>query len=110
MSSQSSLVVSWQRIYSSLTVITAHIKSSNHTLIPFLLSLLSHLRLPSQETPSIISQPDLGPLYIASGRILQNIAFPNNSSIVIELCLHYRCLETAVLLSGVMTHYPSFNS
>jgi hypothetical protein len=31
-SSQSSLVVSWQRIYNSLTVTTAHIKSSFHRL------------------------------------------------------------------------------
>jgi hypothetical protein len=51
--SQSSLVVSWQRIYNSLTVTAAHTKSSFHILIPFLPSLLNHPRLPSQETSSI---------------------------------------------------------
>jgi hypothetical protein len=35
-SSHSSLVVSWQRVYNSLTVTTAHDKSSLHILIPFL--------------------------------------------------------------------------
>jgi hypothetical protein len=34
--SQSSLVVSWQRIYNSLTVTAAQMKSSLHRLIPFL--------------------------------------------------------------------------
>jgi hypothetical protein len=48
--SQSSLFVSWQRIYNSLTVTAAHIKSSFHSIIPFLPSL----RLPSPETPSIL--------------------------------------------------------
>jgi hypothetical protein len=38
--------------YTSITVTEAHMKSSLHNLIPFLSSLLSHLRLPSQETPS----------------------------------------------------------
>jgi hypothetical protein len=40
--SQSSLVVSWQRIYNSLIVTAAHMKSSFHSLIPFLPSLLNH--------------------------------------------------------------------
>jgi hypothetical protein len=42
-SSQSSLVVSWQRIYSSLTVTTAHIKSCFRRLTP-LYSFNSHSR------------------------------------------------------------------
>jgi hypothetical protein len=41
-SSQSSLVVSWQRIYNSLTVTAAYIKSSLHSLIPFLPFLLNY--------------------------------------------------------------------
>jgi hypothetical protein len=36
--------------------------------------------------------------YIASGRTQQKTRFPNNSSIVIEVCLPRRCIETAVLL------------
>jgi hypothetical protein len=39
--SQSSLFVSWQRIYKCLTVTAAHMKSF-HSLIPFLPSLLNH--------------------------------------------------------------------
>jgi hypothetical protein len=50
----SSPVVSWQRIYNSLTVTTAHTKSSLHSLIPFLPLLLNHFRLPSQETPPVL--------------------------------------------------------
>jgi hypothetical protein len=61
-------------------------------------SLLSHLRLPSQETPSIPSQPALDPRYIASGWIQQKTPFFNNSSIVIVVCLPSRCIETAGLL------------
>jgi hypothetical protein len=33
--SQSSLVVTWQRIYNSVTEITTHIKSSNHRLTSY---------------------------------------------------------------------------
>jgi hypothetical protein len=39
-----------------------------------------------------------GPHYIASGRSQQETPFPNNSSIVIEVCLPRRCIETVVLL------------
>jgi hypothetical protein len=46
--SQSSLVVSWQRIHNTPT---AHMKSSLHNLIPFLPFLLKHLRLPSFSVP-----------------------------------------------------------
>jgi hypothetical protein len=50
--SQSSLVISGQRIYNSLTVTTAHKKYSFHRLIPFLPFLLNHFRLPTLETES----------------------------------------------------------
>jgi hypothetical protein len=105
-SSQSSLVISWQRIYNSLTVTTAHIKPSNYALIPFLPSLLNHLRLPSQETPSILIPSALDPRYITSGRIQQKTPFPslwpNNTSIVAYVfvaagtCLTSRCLAINV--------------
>jgi hypothetical protein len=49
--SQSSLGVSWQRIYNSLTVTTAHMKSSLHSVVPFLPFLLNHLQLPFQKLP-----------------------------------------------------------
>jgi hypothetical protein len=73
-------------------------KSRFHSLIPFLPFALNHLRLPSQEAPSILSQPALDPCYRASGRIQQKTHFPNNSSITIEACLPRRTIETAVLL------------
>jgi hypothetical protein len=44
-SSQSSLVVSWQQIYNSLTVTTAHIKSSFHS--PTLVTLFFTSELPT---------------------------------------------------------------
>jgi hypothetical protein len=40
----------------------------------------------------------LDPRYTASGRIQQKISFPKNSSIIIEVCLPRRCIETVVLL------------
>jgi hypothetical protein len=40
--------------YTSLTVTAAHMKSSLHSLIPFLPFLFNHLRLPFSETPSIL--------------------------------------------------------
>jgi hypothetical protein len=54
--SQSSFVVSRQWNYKSLTVIASYTKSSFHSLIPFLQSLLKHLRLPSLETPLFLLQ------------------------------------------------------
>jgi hypothetical protein len=62
--SRSSLVVSCQRIYDSLTVTTAHMKSSLHSLFPFLPFLLNHLRLP---TLTILSQA-----HIPAGWRLEN--------------------------------------
>jgi hypothetical protein len=51
-----------------------------HSLIPFLPILLNDLRLPTQETPSILSRLALDLRYIASGRIQQKTPFRNNSS------------------------------
>jgi hypothetical protein len=48
--SRSSVVVSWQRIYHSLTVTSTKTRALLfHSLIPFLTFLLNHLRLPSPE-------------------------------------------------------------
>jgi hypothetical protein len=69
--------------------------NSADTQLPF---LLNHLRLPSQEAPSILILPALDPRYIASGRPQQKTTFPNNSSVVIEVRLLHRCIETVVLL------------
>jgi hypothetical protein len=41
-SSQSSLVISWQWIYNSLTVTAAHMKSSSHSLLTFLPFLFNY--------------------------------------------------------------------
>jgi hypothetical protein len=58
--SQSSLVVSWQRIYNSLTVSAAHMKSSFHSLIPFLPSLLNHSTVTSRNSlNSVLQLPTL---------------------------------------------------
>jgi hypothetical protein len=50
------LFTSWWYFHIYFTVTAAHIKSSSRSWILFLPSLFSHLRLPSQETPSILSQ------------------------------------------------------
>jgi hypothetical protein len=89
-----SLIVPWQRIYNGLTVTTTHMKSSSHSLIPFLPSLLNHLRLP---TLSILILAAWDPRYIASGRTPEKTPFPNNFSVVTEVCLPRRCIETVVL-------------
>jgi hypothetical protein len=53
--SQSSRVVSWQRIYNRLTIIfNSLMKTSSHNLIHFLLLLHSHLRLPPPELDPIL--------------------------------------------------------
>jgi hypothetical protein len=71
--SQSSLVVSWQRIYNSITVTAAHMKPSLHSLIPFLPFLLKRLLLP---TLSILIVAAWDPHYLASGRIHRKHRFP----------------------------------
>jgi hypothetical protein len=72
-------------------------KSSSHILIFSLPFLLDHLRLSSQETPTILNQLAWDPRYTASGRIQQKTAFPNNSSVVTEVCLPRRCIDNAIL-------------
>jgi hypothetical protein len=52
--SPSSLVVSWQRIYQSHCHFKSHMKSSLHSLIPFLAFLLSHLPPPSPELEPVL--------------------------------------------------------
>jgi hypothetical protein len=63
-----------------------------------LLHSLLDLRLPSNKTPSILSQPALDSRYIVSGRSPPKTVFPKNSSIVIDVSLPRRSIETAVLL------------
>jgi hypothetical protein len=59
--SESSLVVSWQRIYYNLTVTTVQQHTQSlQVSANSLPTLLNHLRLPYQETPSIIIPADLG--------------------------------------------------
>jgi hypothetical protein len=61
------------------------------------------LQPPPQETPSIQFSD---PRYIASGRPQKKSPFPNNSSIVIEMCLHHCCIETVVLLLLRVCSFP----
>jgi hypothetical protein len=51
--------------------------------------------LPTPETLSILFC--VRSRYIASGRPPQKTPFPNNSSVVIEVCLPRRCIETEVI-------------
>jgi hypothetical protein len=46
------------------------------------------------------------PCHIASGRPQQKTPFPNNSCIVIEVCLPRRCTQTAVLLLLLACSFP----
>jgi hypothetical protein len=46
------------------------------------------------------------PCYTASGRPEQKIPFRNNSSIVIEICLPRRCIETAVVRLVLAYSFP----
>jgi hypothetical protein len=96
-SSQSSLVVSWKRIYNSLTVTITHMKSSFHIIISFFPSILKHLRLSSQDTPSILIPSGLGSSLYSLGADPQKTPSPINSPTVIEACLLCRCIETAIL-------------
>jgi hypothetical protein len=56
----------------------------------------------SQSSSTVILRDSInsitGALGSASGRIQQKTPFPNNSSIVIEVCLPRRCIETVDLL------------
>jgi hypothetical protein len=45
-----------------------------------------------------IVSPPASDRYIASGRLQQETPFPNNASIVIEVCLCDRRIETVVIL------------
>jgi hypothetical protein len=92
--SESLLAVSWQRIYNSLAVTTARIKSLKSQLNS-LSSILNHLRLPSQETPSIISSAGLGSSLYSFG----TDSTENTVSVVIaqqnfDCCLHILCALT----------------
>jgi hypothetical protein len=90
--------------------------NSLHSPIPFLQFLLSHLRLPSQETPSIPSQPALYPR-IASGQThregrlqqftvallsvgtdrVENTAY----SVEVQLSCKHACLRSRYLVTAV---------
>jgi hypothetical protein len=71
--------------------------------LPF---LLNHLRLPSQATPSILILTALDPCYIALGQPKQKTPFPNNSSVVIDVCLPCCFIETVVLLLLCPSLFP----
>jgi hypothetical protein len=74
--SQSSLVVSWQRI-STQELYQYHCNCNTHEVFfaqPNYF-LLNHLRVPSQETPSILFQLAWDSRYIAWGRLQQKNLF-----------------------------------
>jgi hypothetical protein len=81
--SQSSLVVSWQRIYNSLTVSTAHSKSSLHSLIPF-------LAIPSQSSSTAISRDSLIIISAGPGASLYSLgADPTENTVSIVIAQQY---------------------
>jgi hypothetical protein len=84
---------------------------TNHYMTP-MSSLLHHFRLPSQEAPSILSQPTWEPRYIASGRIHGEHCLSTIvplSVVVAETSLpsSFQANPLALLfrLSGVMSQY-----
>jgi hypothetical protein len=92
--SQSSLIVSWQRIYKSRTVAAAlNIKSYLHSLIPL---LLNHSIAVSRNSLNSDSNCLRSSSY-SFGADPQKTPFPKHSSIVTDVCLPRRCIETAIL-------------
>jgi hypothetical protein len=75
----------------------------NHILLsqirdsPNLVGQVPVFIFPRNRVTRLYSQT-LGSLFIASDRTQQKISFPNNSSIVTEVCLSRRCIETVVRL------------
>jgi hypothetical protein len=123
-SSQPSLVLSWQPIYTGLTVTTAYMKSPLHSLIPFLPFLLNHLDCHLKNLPQFLFW---NTCYIALGRPQQKTLFPVNSSINIETYTQkrqfYCCVRVHFCknlfteplpsnelfrLSGLMSQYNAF--
>jgi hypothetical protein len=116
--SQSSLVVSWQRIYNSLTITSNHTLSSLHSLINFF-RVLPQLPTPKSRLNSIPLLPSSYPGRLASRNSTQFYTAPASfatlsfmttlhgsrrkhvHSIVEKACLHLRCLEIDVLLLRV---------
>jgi hypothetical protein len=83
--SQSSLVISWQRIYKFRCNFSTH-----------LFSTIFDCRL--KRLPQFFYQLDWDLRYIASGRPPKETQFTYYISIVIEVCLLRHCIKTSVLL------------
>jgi hypothetical protein len=77
--SKSELLYDWRYTASQLVLASSPLRLKPCGNSPLKFSLLWH------------------PCYIASGRLQQKTPFPNNSSLVIEVCLIRRCIETAIL-------------
>jgi hypothetical protein len=109
-SSQSSLVISWQRIYNSLTVTTAHARSSFHMLSLLLTGWLltdnwtSDFRLTDNYCWLLVIQIQVGPHHIentASTIVVftvpqhSNISYPITSCVFVAagMCLASHCIE-----------------
>jgi hypothetical protein len=92
----------WQDL---LHTCTACYYTSRTPIWQTVFSSSSSLTAISTDSVNCISQLAWDPRYIAWGRPQQKTLFPNNSSIVIEVCLPFHCIETAVLL---LLHACSF--
>jgi hypothetical protein len=101
--------------YISLGITAAHIKSSLHSRIPFLPSLLNHLRLPSQETPSILSASLRSPLYNLGADPTENTVPSVIAQQYLDCCLFVAvgmCLPSRCLVMNVYFGFaiPAFRS
>jgi hypothetical protein len=105
-SSQSSLVVSWQRIYNSLAVLTAHIKSyfcrltSLYSVVLLCVSLYS-FNSHSHSSETLLSQFCTSTT-TSFGTLLSYIHFartPRKTACIVDkACSPRRCLATEILL------------
>jgi hypothetical protein len=97
--SQSSLVVSWQRIYNCFTVASNHKRSSSfHSLIPFLQFLLNHLGLPSQNSIQFVKMTTSNDLICPFITSRHGPHGKHHLYFVEKTCLLIHCLAINILL------------
>jgi hypothetical protein len=92
------LLVSWQWFHKSHCHIRSHMKSSLHSLIPFLPFLLDHLWLPTPELHSILILPTWDCRNIASGCTHRNTSYSLVACwfTAAEMCSRHSCVAVSV--------------
>jgi hypothetical protein len=76
---------------------TGFIAHLYNLLLHFTNHSVTHYVFSSPSSSTAISRDSLSSCYIDLGRPQQKTLFPNNSSVVIEVCLPHRCVEMVVL-------------